>query len=669
MREKRDTGFILENFPGLHENEASLLKNSIEKSLKSLSDLASEGSRYQFQDYDPFPNSLNLAPQNITSSIEKCLHYLHNSPIWGHPKNLKNITAGASTSAITAALIANIANSNMVSESFCYELSRAEKLLVRYAAEIIGFCPERASGISTFGGTGTLLYALRVGIEKALRQGPESQLARSTPDGSMARGLHGAKLVVFTSQAAHYSVKTCSSWLGLGSDSVISVPTHADGSLNTQILREALNSSITGKATEIIKSSFPERSVKILESRPNTAGIIATAGTTSGFILDNLHEIRNIRDQFIEDHSLNYAPHLHADAVVGWPWCALNTSEMTGSGKSRPSQEATLDLHRIAQKIHFIALFDSAGLDFHKTGYTPISSSLILFSNKNKLTACSPESDDDLKLITGSAGSDAHFLFEEGDYHPCNYSLETTRSSSGILSALSNLHTFGIKGIQKILFSLTESRRTLCHALTQSTNLEQEKPGSYSSEKPEKPKEYCNHKNKTLKLFQITNIEDPGTITIFTALPYWLNKNDIIDNEVHDNDYISIAISAINKCIYNSLEKLSLKENVTQLSPHKIEGPTQLYEGKISVNNLIALKAHITSPLTDATSAIDSAEDIKSIYKSIKPETFIKEASNILQKYYANQKITQPLKLNDFLVNFYKHQKPIIKDPSFAHLL
>ena len=47
-------------------------------------------------------------------------------------------------------------------------------------------------------------------------------------------------------------------------------------------------------------------------------------GTTDAFGVDDLDAIADLRDRLVEDYGLDYTPHVHADAVIGWAWSVFN---------------------------------------------------------------------------------------------------------------------------------------------------------------------------------------------------------------------------------------------------------------------------------------------------------------------------------------------------------
>ncbi len=168
------------------------------------------------------------------------------------------------------------------------------------------------------------------------------------------------------------------------------------------------------------------------------AAIVATMGTTDAFGLDDLDAIVEIRDQLEAEFSLDYRPHIHADAVIGWAWSVFNDYDFRANPLGFPHRTVRAlagDQRRIAS----LGRADSIGIDFHKTGFTPYVSSLFLLRDSA-----------DFKRIARSDNA-MPYLFQSGHYHPGKYTLETTRSGSAPLAAMANLLLFGKDGLRSLL--------------------------------------------------------------------------------------------------------------------------------------------------------------------------------------------------------------------------
>ena len=187
---------------------------------------------------------------------------------------------------------------------------------------------------------------------------------------------------------------------------------------------------------------------KALESGKKIAAIIATLGTTDAFGLDDLERIVALRDKLVDEFKLDYQPHVHADAVIGWAWSVFNDYDFAENLLGfRPSTiRALAGAHR---RIQHLSLADSLGIDFHKTGFAPYISSLLLVKNRT-----------DLDLVKRHP-EQMPYLYHFGDHRPGMYTLETSRAGTGVLAALANLRLFGEQGLQTILGHIVEMAQLL----------------------------------------------------------------------------------------------------------------------------------------------------------------------------------------------------------------
>jgi glutamate/tyrosine decarboxylase-like PLP-dependent enzyme len=107
-----------------------------------------------------------------------------------------------------------------------------------------------------------------------------------------------------------------------------------------------------------------------------------TLGTTDAFGLDDLEAIIALRDRLVEEFHLPYRPHVHADAVIGWAWAVFNDYDL--EGKPLSFRRRTLRaLAGACRHIRHLHLADSLGVDFHKTGFAPYISSLLLVKERD----------------------------------------------------------------------------------------------------------------------------------------------------------------------------------------------------------------------------------------------------------------------------------------------
>ncbi|VAX40409.1 putative L-2,4-diaminobutyrate decarboxylase [hydrothermal vent metagenome] len=339
--------------------------------------------------------------ENVTSEL---VTYLSGMFIWGHPRSQINVVQAPTIPSIIGGLLPSIYNPNMASDETARRVSIAEVEVTAMIADLVGYTSEKAGGVFTFGGTGTLLYGLKIGLEKAL-------------PGTRKTGLK-ERAVILCSEQAHYACLTAASWLGLGEENVIKIPTSPNNDIQTMLLEKELRA--------------------LLSENIKVAGIVATMGTTDAFGVDDLKEITRIRDALKEEFHLDYTPHIHADAVIGWAWSVFNDYNFDENplGFRHRTVRAIAGAARHIQHLH---LADSLGIDYHKTGFAPYISSQIIVKDAADL------------LLLSRDEKAMPYLFQSGHYHPGKYTLETTRSGAGPMAALANLLLFGKQGFQSLL--------------------------------------------------------------------------------------------------------------------------------------------------------------------------------------------------------------------------
>lgn len=409
-------------------------------------------------DYDRAAQAvLPEGPSSIEEVTPRLVEKLNGLPNWGHPRNQVNVVAPPSIPSIIGSLLPAIYNPNLVSEESAMRFLEAEVEVWSMAARLLGYAPEEAAGVFTSGGTLTNLYGVRIGIEKAA-------------PGAMREGLRG-QCVVLASRQSHYSRLNVAGWTGIGSENIVEIPTHPSNDMIVPRLEE--------KAREVIASG------------KRIACIVATMGTTDAFGIDDIAAIVAVRDRLVEELSLDYRPHVHADAVIGWAWSVFNDYDFEENELGfRP--RTTRALAKACRRISKLARADSIGIDFHKTGFCPYVSSLFLAKDRADLERIARERDT------------MPYLFQTGERHPGFFTLETSRPGTGVLAALGNLLLFGKQGLRAMLGHLVEMAEVLREHLE-------------------------GHAATT-----VLNGENVGTVTLFRAYPDGVDTWSIKEREAHD---------------------------------------------------------------------------------------------------------------------------------------
>jgi glutamate/tyrosine decarboxylase-like PLP-dependent enzyme len=452
---------------------------------------------------------------NVEWAIHQITEYLSGMTVWGHPNAQTNVVPPTTIPSIVGNLLAAIYNPNMVGIEYSSRVGMAEQEISRICASLIGYDPGESVGLFTFGGTGTNFYGTKIGLEKAC-------------PGTLAKGIQ-ERVVVIASETAHYCKLSISAWLGIGMDNVIIIPTNENNSMDIAIFEQKLREAI--------------------ESGAKVAAIVATMGTTDSFGIDPLSEIIEIRNQCVQDYNLEYAPHVHADSVIGWIWSVFNDYDF-GKNNLNFSVRTLRRLSDSARKIKHLCLADSIGIDFHKTGFTPYTSSLFLLKKR-----------PDLELINRSEES-IPYIKQTAEYCPGIYTLEASRGGAAPLAALANLLLFGKEGYQVLLGHLVEMAEQLRESLEVYPNI------------------------------TCVNTYNHGSVTLFRVYPEGVDAESAFRNEMRNPAYSDQLEqhNELNRKVQKYLYKEALEGRGATLSL------TENYRSSSYGKPIVAIKSYIMSP-------------------------------------------------------------------------
>lgn len=457
-------------------------------------------------------------PVTLEAVTGELVQYLSGMFIWGHPRAQINVVPAPTIPSIIGGLLPSIYNPNLVSEESSRQVSLAEVEAIAMTAELVGYDAATADGVFTFGGTGTLLYGARIGLEKAL------------PD-VRRRGVRDPAVLV-CSDRAHYACRTVVNWLGLGEDQLITVPTTDDNQIRLDHLEATLDA--------------------LVRDRRRIACLVATTGTTDAFGLDDLAGMVRLRDRLVATHGLDYVPHVHADAVIGWAWSVFNDYDFDANplGFRHRTVRALAGTSRC---IRHLGLADSLGVDFHKTGFTPYVSSALLVKDGAQLRRLARREED------------TPYIFQSGDRHPGKYTLETSRAGGGPLAAIANLRLFGRRGLQALLghiVSMAEELREHLEGHTATT---------------------------------VLNGDNFGPVTLFRVYPDGVDTFQVPDLERRDpawRDQLR-AHNDYNRQLFELIQADALQGRGVVLSM------TDCYRESDYGEPIVALKSYILSPFSD----------------------------------------------------------------------
>ncbi len=283
------------------------------------------------------------------------------------------------------------------------------------------------------------------------------------------------------------------------------------------------------------------------------AAIILTLGTTDAFGIDDLAAVAALRDRLVAEYHLPFAPHLHADAVIGWPWLVFQDYDFALNplgfhARTLRALQDSLD------RIRPLYLADSLGMDFHKTGYAPYVSSLFLAKRRADLARLSRDP------------AAMPYLYQFGRYHPGLFTLECSRSGAGALAALANLKLLGKQGYRVILGHSVEMAELLRERL------------------------------EPLSCARVLNDANFGPVTLFRLYPEGVDAAMAYARELSDPGYRAELErhNAYNRRIFDATHARALRGEGVLLSWTDAYRTTADGQGRIA-----ALKSFVMSPWTD----------------------------------------------------------------------
>lgn len=216
-------------------------------------------------------------PQNLEEILTHCQTTLKYAIKTGHPRYFNQLSTGLDMVGLAADWLTSTANTNM----FTYEIAPVFVLLeyvtLKKMREIIGWPGGSGDGIFSPGGAISNMYAMLIARYKMFPEVKEKGMA-AVP-----------RLIAFTSEHSHFSLKKGAAALGIGTDSVILIKCDERGKM--------IPSDLERRILEVKQKGF----VPFLVS--------ATAGTTVYGAFDPLLAVADICKK--------YKIWMHVDAAWG----------------------------------------------------------------------------------------------------------------------------------------------------------------------------------------------------------------------------------------------------------------------------------------------------------------------------------------------------------------
>jgi len=327
---------------------------------------------------------------------------------WHSPNTMYNVTPPPLLSCIAIQCISSLYNPNLAWDIASGKLAYTEQATIKYISDLVNWNWKKSGGCFVFGGKGTNLYAIYTGLKECI---PNYNKKGITKD-----------VFVLSTKACHPCHVSVCKWLGLGEDNCIRINTLKNNTIDLNEFEITLD--------------------KLLSKNKKVAAIMLSGGTTMDLDIDPIEKVIEIRNKLILKYKLTYKPHVHFDTVIGWAWLFFKNYDFKRN-KLKISSKSIKQIKETLNKLKYINLADSIGVDFHKTGFSPYSSSLFLIKNK--------------KLIYDNFDN----FVDYSEYVPFKYTLENSRPAQSAIMAYIALKTLKPIGFQKIIGHLTDMKNDL----------------------------------------------------------------------------------------------------------------------------------------------------------------------------------------------------------------
>ncbi|AKO36479.1 2,4-diaminobutyrate decarboxylase [[Haemophilus] ducreyi] len=269
----------------------------------------------------------------VQKSLEKLVEiFLNPSLKVHHPHSLAHLHCPTMVTSQIAEVLINATNQSMDSWDQSPAGSIMEEHLIDWLRHKVGY-GQGTAGVFTSGGTQSNLMGVLLARDWAIAK--HWQHDDGTEWSVQANGIPAAAMQtvkVVCSENAHFSVQKNMAMMGMGFQSVVTVPSNANAQMDLDALAKTL--------------------ADLKASGNIVACIVATAGTTDAGAIDDLTAIRKLADE--------YQAWLHVDAA--WGGALLLSKDFR----------------------HFldgIELTDSITLDFHKHFFQSISCGAFLLKD------------------------------------------------------------------------------------------------------------------------------------------------------------------------------------------------------------------------------------------------------------------------------------------------
>lgn len=313
-------------------------EQAMNTAVKAVSDWLQNDKMYTGGSIKELRSQISFNPQKHGLGVDKALErlvelFLNKSLKVHHPHSLAHLHCPTMVTSQIAEVLINATNQSMDSWDQSPAGSLMEVQLIDWLRQKVGYGAGQA-GVFTSGGTQSNLMGVLLARDWAIAKhwknadGKEWSVQK---DGIPADAMQAVKVIC--SENAHFSVQKNMAMMGMGFQSVVTVPVDDNAKMDTDALAKTMaDLKADGKIV---------------------ACVVATAGTTDAGAIDDIKAIRKLCDDF--------GAWLHIDAAWGGALILSNEYRDMLDG---------------------IELSDSITLDFHKHFFQSISCGAFLLKDE-----------------------------------------------------------------------------------------------------------------------------------------------------------------------------------------------------------------------------------------------------------------------------------------------
>ena len=344
---------------------------------------------------------------------------------WNNPYSVENVVTLPCDPGIYGSMLAMMVNPNLVCKEYSIMANLLEQHVIRKIASLVGYDPQKAGGLFTQGGTFCNMYGYLFGLRKVIRE-------------SESKGFDTTNNYRFIcSQGGHYSNYTTLSVMGANI-----------AEKNIRIRLDNMNRMDLADLEKQLRACY------LLGCKVPT--ILLTMGTTDTFgvdqvkevceLADRLHhefsaqlpKIRNESGENIPDNRLT-RPHIHVDSAIGWAMLFFLDYDF----QNNPLRINDITLENIQKNTELfrgLKYADSFAVDFHKWGYVPYTSSLVMVKDNASFEA-----------LRHDPEYYCYFDRSEMVHSHLQSTIEASRGGAGIFGAYAALEYLGKEGYQILI--------------------------------------------------------------------------------------------------------------------------------------------------------------------------------------------------------------------------